>query len=98
MGGGEVVDMTVTSDTRFLTPERVAELTQLCTATIRRLCASGKIEAYKLAGQWRIPERAYLAWVQSGEPEPGVMRPKQPPKMAPPASRWQLRAIEGGRR
>jgi excisionase family DNA binding protein len=83
---------------RFLTPEQVAENTQLCTATIRRLCARGDIRATKLAGQWRIPEDAYMEWVASGEPEPGVSRPQQQPRMAPPASRWQLRAIEGGRR
>jgi excisionase family DNA binding protein len=81
----------------FLTPEQVAEQTQLCTATIRRLCASREIAATKLAGQWRIPEDAYLAWVKAGEPDPGVMRPQPKPKMASPASRWQLRAIEGGR-
>jgi excisionase family DNA binding protein len=80
----------------FLTPEQVAESTQLSPVTIRRLCARREIRATKLAGQWRIPEDAYRQWVASGEPEPGVLRPQQRRRMAPPASRWQLRAIEGG--
>jgi excisionase family DNA binding protein len=82
---------------RFLTPEEIAEQTQLCTATIRRLCARREIPgATKLAGQWRIPENGYLQWIASGEPEPGVMRPVPRHTMAGPASRWRLRAIEGG--
>jgi predicted DNA-binding transcriptional regulator AlpA len=81
----------------FLTPEQVAERTQLCTATIRRLCTRRVIPgATKLAGQWRIPEAGYREWLASGEPEPGVMHPKPRHRMAPSASRWQLRAIDGG--
>jgi hypothetical protein len=65
-------------------------------ATIRRLCARGQIRATKLAGQWRIAEDAYIDWIASGEPEPGVMRPGERRRMAPPASRWHLRAINNG--
>jgi excisionase family DNA binding protein len=81
----------------FLTPEQVAERTQLCVSTVRRLCIRREIPgATKPAGRWRIPEAGYQAWLASSEPEPGVMRPRPQRKMAPPASRWQLRAIEGG--
>jgi excisionase family DNA binding protein len=87
--------MSATSLDAFLTPEQVAKNTQLSPVTIRRLCTRGEIRATKLAGQWRIPEDAYREWVASGEPEPGVLRPQQRRRMASPASRWQLRAIEG---
>ena len=85
-------------EAKFLTPEQVAQQTPLCAATVRRLCARGDIRATKRAGRWLIYETSYLAWLEAGEPEPGVMRPQRQPKMASPASRWQLRAIEGGRR
>jgi excisionase family DNA binding protein len=80
----------------LLTPEEVAEETRLCTATVRRLCARGEIRATKLAGQWRISEDAYAEWLARGEPEPGVIRPPERRRMRQPASRWQLRAIQGG--
>ena len=79
---------------RFLTPEQIAESTQLSPVTIRRLCARREIRGTKLAGQWRIREDAYREWLASGQPEPGVLRPQR--RIAQPASRWQLRAIEGG--
>jgi excisionase family DNA binding protein len=82
--------------TTFRTCDQVAEDTQFSHVTIRRLCARGEIPAKKLAGQWRISEEAYAEWVAGGEPEPGVVRPRQRRRMAEPASRWQLRAIEGG--
>jgi hypothetical protein len=81
---------------KLLTPEQAAERTQLCPATIRRLCVRGEIPgATKLAGRWRIPEDGYAQWIVSGAPEPGVMRPKPGHRMNAPASRWALRAIEG---
>jgi excisionase family DNA binding protein len=80
----------------LLTCAQVARETQLCPVTVRRLCARGEIRATKLAGHWRIPEDAYAEWLARGEPEPGVIRPRARRRMAPPRSRWQLRAIEGG--
>lgn len=64
---------------KLLTPEQVADRTQLCLATVRRLCQRGEIEAVKLAGQWRIPEDNYLAWIQNSTPtppDPGVAAPR----------------------
>jgi excisionase family DNA binding protein len=81
---------------QLLTAEQVAERTQLCPATIRRLCARGQLRATKLAGKWRIAETDYVRWLEAGEPEPGVARPKTGRRMASPASSWQLRAINGG--
>jgi excisionase family DNA binding protein len=73
--------------TPMLTPEEVAEQTKLCPTTIRRLCARGTIRAKKLAGKWRIPQPAYEAWLESSEPEPGVIQPG--------SVRRHLRAVGG---
>jgi excisionase family DNA binding protein len=89
LGGGNVNE-------QFFTPEEVAELVHLDVVTIRRLCARRVIRAHKPAGRWRISETAYRDWIRSSEPEPGVLRPKDRHTMARPASRWHLRAIEGG--
>jgi excisionase family DNA binding protein len=94
---GVLMGAEVIATAQFLTPEQIAERTQLCAATIRRLCARGEIPgATKLVGQWRIPEDGYMQWVSSGQPEPGVMRPKPRRRMSTPAARWALGAIEGG--
>jgi hypothetical protein len=84
---------------RLLTPHEVADRAQLSPATIRRLCSRRVIRgATKLAGQWRIPEDSYRAWVQAGEPEPGVVRPPSLHRMPAATTRspWRLEAIDGG--
>lgn len=77
-------------DEVLLTPEEVAERTKLNVVTIRRLARKGTLRAYKLAGQWRIPEESVDRWLAESEPEPGVARPR---RQKHPKSRWELRAI-----
>lgn len=55
---------------KLLTPKDVAARTQLCEATIRRLCQRGEIHALKPAGQWRITEEALAAYLAGSAPRP----------------------------
>jgi len=41
-----------------LTVEQFAEQTQTHPKTIRRLCRMGRIPAYKIGSQWRVPRSA----------------------------------------
>lgn len=76
---------------RLLTPEQVAEATQLNVVTVRRMCVRGELKATKLANQWRIYPAAYEEWLAAGEPEPGVAAPSE--RSVP---RNGLRALVGG--
>lgn len=46
----------MTSD---LTVEQVAQLTHTTEETVRRLCRTRRLPAYKLGQQWRVPRWAF---------------------------------------
>lgn len=75
---------------QLLTPEQVAEITQLNVVTIRRACKARKLKAFKPAGQWRIPRSAVDEWLASTEPEAGVALPARSPRRKHPTSRWEI--------
>lgn len=89
----------------LLTPEEVAEKTQLCVATIRRKCQCGELRASKPAGRWRIDSRDLDEWLSANEPRPdlGVIRPSPAESRGTvarsPRRSWRrLRTIESGGR
>jgi excisionase family DNA binding protein len=89
----------------LLTPEQVAQQTQLCVVTIRRKCQTGELRASKPAGRWRIDSEAVEEWLRANEPkgDPGVLRPQAAEARATvarsPRRSWRrLRTIESGGR
>ncbi len=52
-------------NTEFLTTAELAEKLKMNVQVITRKVQSGEIEAYKLGKDWRIPEHAVFAWLES---------------------------------
>ena len=52
-------------NTEFLTTTELAEKLKMNVQVITRKVQSGEIEAYKLGKDWRIPEHAVFAWLES---------------------------------
>lgn len=48
------------------TAEGVAELLQLPISTVRALCRSGQLKAFKVGKLWRIPRVELIAFIQGG--------------------------------
>ncbi len=51
--------------TEFLTTAELAEKLKMNVQVITRKVQSGEIEAYKLGKDWRIPEHAVFAWLET---------------------------------
>jgi len=81
----------------YYTPVEVAKILKLDPATVRRACQSGRIDAAKPFGQWRISERALQDFIENSKPkrDPGVLKPSEPRATVNATERYRarLRAI-----
>jgi len=52
---------------RFLTLAEAAGMLQISKRTILRMIHQRKMPAFKVGGQWRIPESRFRKWVENKE-------------------------------
>ena len=52
----------------MLTVADVAGQLNVCEQTVRNLASRGKLPAYKIGSQWRIPRPEFLAWLKARKP------------------------------
>lgn len=48
----------------ILTPKQLADFLQVSVQTIKRAIKSGKLEAFKVAKEWRIEKEAAINWLK----------------------------------
>lgn len=57
----------MSDDPRFFTLEEVAEILRVSKRTIHRMIQQRKMPAFKVGGQWRIPETRFKEWIEQRE-------------------------------
>ena len=79
-------------NTEFLTTSELAEKLKMNVQVITRKVQSGEIEAYKLGKDWRIPEFAVFAWLEthSNKKKKTIQTAKEINQVIPPKISEQL--------
>lgn len=57
----------ISHDPRFFTLDEVAEILRVSKRTIHRMIQQRKMPAFKVGGQWRIPETRFREWIERKE-------------------------------
>ena len=57
----------ISEEPRFFTLDEVAEILRVSKRTIHRMIQQRKMPAFKVGGQWRIPETRFRQWIEQRE-------------------------------
>lgn len=67
----------------LLTVRQLQEILQVDRITIYRMLADGRLQGFKVGGQWRFPRQAIEDWLRQQQANLGALEPKTSPTKMP---------------